>query len=665
MQEFRQSKKRYAIIAIFSCLFFMIWLPNPILVVYGQEEKATITAPSDVVSVTPFPTEILEPQPADLIGKYQFYSTTSPTVQDESNVILTKTSQSTPMDFLSQSSVSCLAETCSRIQTSLSDNSEISFYDFVATSELRPPNKFLAIPTLISEFSDDEDVIIPSLGKDMENCAVNKQQNALRSNLIVKFSREGYALVQDMNLFTDLPLISLDQINSVIVSVPIGEVETLTQMLQSNNEVIYVEPDSEIVAVDLIPSDPGVVNQYYLDYINAFSGWDLSTGVSSTVIAILDTGVDLTHVELVDKLLKGIDLVNHSETPQDDNGHGTRIAGIAAAESNNAIGISGVNWHAKILPVKVLDSIGNGSFSTLAQGIIWAVDHGSNIINLSLGGTKSSELLKDAINYAVQNNVMVVASSGNNGQSTILYPACYDSVLAVGAITGQKTYASFSNYGTGLDVVAPGENIYSINNGGGYTVGSGTSYSAPMVSGLAAILCGIIPFCPINQIEDAIVNSVVDLGEPGWDPFFGYGLIQVDSAIKYASRFITPSVLPTTYPPRETSVTPIAKNHLPIYKDTEAVDPSLRTLIPYDLQEGTQVGLSTQPDIDVSITSINGSATPQVNNEIKNPQKIATNDELLKKNTSLSSSLAKVLYPLFVILLLFLLLWMRDYLKTG
>jgi len=387
-------------------------------------------------------------------------------------------------------------------------------------------------------------------------CTLEPTQIPVKNNLIIKFTPEGFSSFQSTGLFTGLPTISIDQLDSVVVSVTQDEADALEQSLSTNSDVLYIEPDSEIVSLDLLPNDPEVANQTYLDNINAFSGWNLNTGLSSTVIAIIDTGVDLDHPDLVGKLLQGIDLVDNTYNPQDDNGHGTQVAGIAAAESNNDLGIAGIDWNAMILPVKVLNSAGSGTYATAAEGIIWAVDHGSNIINLSFGGTKKdgSSVLQDAVNYAAAHNVLVVAASGNNSSDQILYPAAFNSVLAVGATDDQDQYATFSNYGPELGVSAPGVNIYSTALGGNYTIGSGTSFSAPQVSGLAAILCGIIPSCPIDQVKAAIINSSLDLGTPGWDPYYGSGLIQMDAAIQYAIDHITPTSM-YTFTPSPTNMT--------------------------------------------------------------------------------------------------------------
>lgn len=660
-------RKNIAVIAFLACLYFAFGFSRSIQVVYGQEEVSTVTATFNDVTASSTSFDLDTAQSITITTAGLEIVSATPTSPAEFSSTPTETIQVNSSDLFTPTANVCFigtqqAETCADVRFATPSISEIPSIEFTPTPGSTRSEYQFSTPTLIIETPTGEPEIPPALDEAVEPCVVDGQQNVLRSNLIVKFSPEGYAVIQTSNLFGDLPLISINQLNSVIVSVTPEEAESLMQLLQSNSEVLYVEPDSEIVALDLIPSDPGIVDQNYLDNINAFAGWDLSTGLSSTVIAILDTGVDLDHADLVDNLLQGIDLVNNTNTPQDDNGHGTRVAGIAAAESDNAIGIAGIDWNAMILPVKVLDSGGNGSFATVAQGIVWAVDHGSNIINLSLGGTKVSDLLEDAINYAIQNNVLVVASSGNNSQSSILYPARYDAVLAVGATTDQNEHATFSNYGEGLDVSAPGVGIYSTSIGGGYAAGSGTSFSAPQVSGLAAILCGIIPLCPIDQIEAAIVNSALDLGTPGWDPIFGSGLIQMDAAIRYALEHITPTVMPTNYPTQELPATPTPTNTLSIFDDSRQINSPTPSSIPQGSQERTPSAPTSNPNADVSIADTTGTETLSVNNGIEKP--ISETEFLMKKINSTGLPVW-IIYPSIFLILLILFLFVKHYIKKG
>jgi subtilisin family serine protease len=216
------------------------------------------------------------------------------------------------------------------------------------------------------------------------------------------------------------------------------------------------------------------------------------------------------------------------------------VSAIAAASTNNGVGVAGVDWGANILPVKVLDAAGNGTYANIAAGIAWATDHGAQVINMSFGGANPSATLENAVNYAFTHGVIQVAATGNTGSGSVYYPAAYAPVIAVAATDSFNSWAGFSNYGTGVTVAAPGVQIYSANLGGGYILRSGTSMAAPHVAGLAAILRGIPGNGP-DRVRTIIQSTALDLGAPGWDPYFGYGLIQMDAAIQLAWPTPTPT----------------------------------------------------------------------------------------------------------------------------
>jgi thermitase len=343
----------------------------------------------------------------------------------------------------------------------------------------------------------------------------------------------------------------IDAIGAFVLRVPIGGVDAAISDLSQQADVVYVEPNYYVSSTEIAPNDPGWGDQYNMTAIRAPAGWALNTGAVWVTIAILDTGVDLAHPDLFVRILPGYDFVNNDNDPQDDHGHGTHVAAIAAASTNNGEGVAGVNWGANILPVKVLNSSATGTYANVAAGIVWATDNGAQVINLSLGGPAPSFVLNDAVNYAYQRGVILVASTGNAGAPSVLYPAAYDPVIAVGATDSGNNLAGFSNYGPEVDVVAPGVNIYSAFPGGGYGYRSGTSMAAPHVSGLAALLWGIPGNGP-TRIRALIEASTLDLGSPGWDVFFGSGLIQMDAAILPALPTATPEATKTLEPTQTT-----------------------------------------------------------------------------------------------------------------
>jgi thermitase len=325
--------------------------------------------------------------------------------------------------------------------------------------------------------------------------------------------------------------IELAKIGVVIMDVPTDQVAQIKKDLKADPDVIFVETDGEVQALDVFPNDTNFGSQYGLFRIHAPQGWEISTGSTTVTIAIIDSGIDAFHPDLITKVLPGIDYIDGDNIPQDEYGHGTHVAGIAAAASNNSIGVSGVSWGAQILPVRVLNAVGDGNYANLSAGIIWSVDHGAQIINLSLGGTLPNNTLKIAVDYAINHGVMLIAAAGNDASGNLRYPARYPSVIGVGSTNSIDQRSGFSNQGTGLDLVAPGEAIFSTNPGGGYGNRTGTSMSTPYVSGLAAILWGMSGMPGSQRVESIMEQSALDLGTPGWDAEYGFGLIQMDAAL--------------------------------------------------------------------------------------------------------------------------------------
>jgi uncharacterized repeat protein (TIGR01451 family) len=319
---------------------------------------------------------------------------------------------------------------------------------------------------------------------------------------------------------------------------------------------VAAHPNSRHVALDALargdftPDDPDFSNPsrvYGPQQIHAPAAWDVTLGDPNLIIAIVDTGVDPNHPEFAGRLLPGYDFVNNDADPRDDNGHGTHVAGIAAAAINNATGIAGIAGTAQILPVKVLNASNVGTWSQIAQGITYAVDHGAKIINLSLGGATYSAAIVDALNYALSHNVTVVAAAGNDSTAEVRYPASLDQVLALGATTVDGVRWSLSNYGQNVDAMAPGATLYSTywasTTGSGYRFMSGTSMAAPHGAGLAALVLTVNPSLSPAQVKDLLQSTAADLGDPGVDALHGYGLLNAEAALAAtpAGAAITPT----------------------------------------------------------------------------------------------------------------------------
>lgn len=265
-------------------------------------------------------------------------------------------------------------------------------------------------------------------------------------------------------------------------------VSALIKALSAEQTVAYVEPDQVVHALGT-PNDPMYPNQWNLHKIQAANAFDYTMGSSSVIIAIVDTGVELTHEDLAAKIRTDIDwdFVSNDATAQDDNGHGTHMAGIAAAVTNNAKGIAGVCPNCSILPVRVLNASGSGTLSALASGIQYAADKGAKVINLSVGGSSGSTTLSNAVNYAYSKGAILSCAAGSSGTTSPNYPAYYSNCIAVGATDQNDNITSFSSYGSWLDTCAPGVNILSTYRGNTYTSISGSSTSTAHVSGAAGL----------------------------------------------------------------------------------------------------------------------------------------------------------------------------------
>lgn len=247
--------------------------------------------------------------------------------------------------------------------------------------------------------------------------------------------------------------------------------------------VTISEPDYFVTALE----EPMQSQQWALPVIGAPSAWEsLPADSASVVVAVIDSGICADHPDLANRILAGYDFVEDDVVPQDTFGHGCAVAGVIAADGNNGIGIAGVAPNARIMPLRVLDGRGNGLYSDVAAAVVWAADHGAQIINLSLGGANQSLLLQNAIDYAIARNSIVIAAAGNTG-GAVLYPAAYAPVIAVGSVDQNLERSSFSSYGPEIDVYAPGSDVLSTALDGGYTTRSGTSIAAPQVAGIAAL----------------------------------------------------------------------------------------------------------------------------------------------------------------------------------
>lgn len=320
--------------------------------------------------------------------------------------------------------------------------------------------------------------------------------------------------------------------------------------LETLSSIEYAEPNYIAHAL-AVPNDTDYASKQWAPQIlQCPAAWDLNQGSASTVIAIIDTGVNLTHPDLQSKVLPGHDFANDDNDANDDNSHGSHCAGIAAAATNNGVGIAGVGWNCRVLPVKVLGGGGSGSFDDVAAGITWAADNGANILSLSLGGYGRQQAVEDACRYAYNKGCTILAASGNDNTDQVMYPAGYEAyVISVGATNRQDTKSGFSNYGaTSVDVAAPGgagvsssfqNEIYSTVLGTGYSSYFGTSMACPAAAGVAGLVYSALGPGATNVQVRTILESTTDpVGN-----WVAKGRLNAFKAVQLASQNSQPPVV--------------------------------------------------------------------------------------------------------------------------
>lgn len=303
--------------------------------------------------------------------------------------------------------------------------------------------------------------------------------------------------------------------------------------------VRYVERNGIFKAV-YTPNDPYWNDLWGMQIIQADYAWDICKGSTSIVVAIVDTGIEYTHNDLYAHYVSwGYDWVNGDNDPMDDHGHGTHCAGIAAALMDNGIGVVGVG-QVSIMAEKVLASDGTGTAEWVANGIVHAADAGADVISLSLGAYYDYTIIKEACSYAWNEGSLIVAAAGNDNTNDPHYPSAYDTVISVAATNRDDKKASYSNYGSTIELSAPGGDrgnyrktyILSTYTGNSYAYAYGTSMACPHVSGLAALVWSYESSLSNEQLRLHLRNTADDLGDAGWDQYYGYGRINVYRALK-------------------------------------------------------------------------------------------------------------------------------------
>ncbi len=370
-------------------------------------------------------------------------------------------------------------------------------------------------------------------------------------------------LIHQMNgeLVNWLPVFHTAQVRINFAS----ELETASAILarsESDPRIVSIEADGLVSGLPILeesiggqgtipamlpPVAPVTVNDPYANnaqFVYALSlmqvpmAWNYTMGSPEVIIAVVDSGVTLNHPDLIGRIHSGgYDFVNKDNDPSDDQGHGTHVAGIIAATANNGIGSAGICPGCTILPVKVLDHNNSGSWFNVASGIVYAVDNGARVINLSLGGQSAASIMQDAVNYALMKDVLVVAAAGNSRSDSPFYPAAFEGVVGVSGTNSRDERWGLSNFGSYVDLSAPGFAVFSTykdlaNSYEGYTFMSGTSMASPQVVGLAGLLLSQDKSRTSADLIRLMTSTAVDLGAAGWDAEFGHGRINVFAALR-------------------------------------------------------------------------------------------------------------------------------------
>ena len=325
----------------------------------------------------------------------------------------------------------------------------------------------------------------------------------------------------------------LRALNIHVVEVPAQAEEAVARALAKNPHIKFAEKDMLVGATEIYPSDPDYSSAWHLPKIEAPLAWEFATAEGIT-IAILDSGVETSHPDLADQIVTGWNSINRNSIDIDDiNGHGTKAAGIAAATTDNAIGVSAIGWGASIMPVRITNrSDAYAYYSDIASGLTWASDNGADIANISYNVTSSSSVTS-AAQYMRNSGGVVLVAAGNDGSD----PGWSDnpSIISVSATTSSDSKASWSNFGDYIDIAAPGSGIKTTARGGGYSSVSGTSFSSPTAAGLTALIMAANPGLTPDEVESVLESSADDpVSGSDWHAYYGYGRINAAAAVAMA-----------------------------------------------------------------------------------------------------------------------------------
>ncbi|MEE9293752.1 MAG: S8 family serine peptidase [Phycisphaerae bacterium] len=370
------------------------------------------------------------------------------------------------------------------------------------------------------QFDEDDDPEIAVLPFVQEELLARILPGADREDLDEAYAEIGVAALEE-----------LPEIQTVALGVDPDRFDAAATAI-SLNPLFESVHKSYLYDAEQIPDDTDFDRQSHFEPIGIDEAWEITTGSAEMIIAILDTGVDPDHVDLAPKLLEGWNVYDDNDDFDDVLGHGTAVAGTAAAVSDNRAGVSGVAWENPILPVRVSGPKGRAASRDIASGILWAVEHGAKVINVSFAPLGSDMTVLNAARFARDSGALVFISTGNKGKAYRSRKT--DSAVFVGAVDDPDELATFSNTGPFVDLVAPGTHIYTTKRNQRYGNTSGTSFASPIVAGAAALVWSVNPdFRPVT-VENLLMDTAVDLGDVGRDDSFGFGRIDVAAAVTQA-----------------------------------------------------------------------------------------------------------------------------------
>jgi thermitase len=405
--------------------------------------------------------------------------------------------------------------------------------------------------SLIPEFS----VLTPTAKAQSQTESAQVNYPFVPGRVLVKF-RSEVTRSRSQRVITRAGASDAGEISGIgvhMVELPsVADEAAFVNVFKSQPEVEFAELDPIVAPDSMTPNDPSYPSEWHLPKISGPNAWSSTTGSSSVIIAILDTGCDPTHPDLSTKYVPGWNTYDNNSDTHDVYGHGTAVAGSAAASSNNSTGVASIAWGCKLMPVRISDTGGYGYGSTIAAGLTWAADHGARVANISYRMDFSSTVTS-AAQYFMNHGGVVTMSAGNNG--TVYTTGDNPYILVVSATDSQDNLASWSNRGSNLDLAAPGVSILTTNNGGGYGSWSGTSFSAPIVAGVAGLVISTNPALSGTEVQAVLKQSADDLGSAGWDTSYGWGRVNASRAVSLAGGSSPP---PDTTPPTVSFLSPAA-----------------------------------------------------------------------------------------------------------